>query len=409
MTIDELRSKEISIREKLVAVRGELAASKVVLAAAARAKAQLAAADGPNDGAYRKAADDRFGSLRDRVAASLPAESDRERLRAQETALMIELEENREALVGHGVLRVPIPALANILKSAPCKVRWGDMTGDGDDRTCTHCQKIVRNVAMLEARDAARFPAPDPNAPFYRRADGTILVGNCEEGQRDQNVTRAMTIGLGVVVAVVVGLLASFEIAKGPRAAVSRSTSKPVETAAPYAIDDHPSNDQGNEQPLAFSGGPVQDRLHNVTTVHVVDTTVDRAETRKIDLKISAFGNLFVGFLTCGGSNKQIQVDVPSLKVQSFFDEINVTHDVDVDASVPVACAAMSRKIQLDIVMPGHKHTATLTMNNCGPQWIENGTPLKADASQLQNPLTNRISTRYGNILASLPVTACTR
>ena len=47
-------------------------------------------------------------------------------------------------------------------------------------------------VPMLEGADAEKFPAANPNAPFYRRKDGIIIAGNCKEGEQGQRFTRAM-------------------------------------------------------------------------------------------------------------------------------------------------------------------------------------------------------------------------
>jgi hypothetical protein len=406
VTIDELRTEEISIRAKLATVRTELATAVANLADATRAKEQIAAGDGPNDGVYRKPADERFGDLRERAAVRLAAESDRERLRAQESTLLFALERNRQLLEERGVRRVTLPALTDIPNAAPCATRWEDMTGDGDERVCTKCNRIARNIALIEDVDAKTFLS-DPNTPFHRRADGTILAGNCKEGEHSQRVTRAMTLALAAIAIGVAGILVLLEAPK--KQAVSPPTFHAVDTTPPYMNDDHPPGYRG-DAPTVMPVGDYQDRLHDVSSMHLVDTSVDHGVSRKIDLTISPMGSTrFAGFLSCNGSSDQQLADVATITMQSFFDEINATPNADSDAAAEVTCSrlAPARKAQIDFVMPGHKNTVTLTMNGCG-SWTENGKPLLLQYSSRQDPLMSRISARYENILLALPRTECT-
>lgn len=70
--------------------------------------------------------------------------------------------------------------------AAPCRARWGDMTGDNRVRFCAQCNKHVYNLSEMSAEAAEELIRSKEGklcVRFYRRRDGTMLTANCPVGQ----------------------------------------------------------------------------------------------------------------------------------------------------------------------------------------------------------------------------------
>ncbi|MCH7904958.1 MAG: hypothetical protein IH944_10385 [Armatimonadetes bacterium] len=76
----------------------------------------------------------------------------------------------------------------NTLKIAkPCTARWSEMEGDERARFCGQCKKSVYNVAgmtRLEVSELIQSSRTMPCMRLRRRADGTVMTGDCPVGQR---------------------------------------------------------------------------------------------------------------------------------------------------------------------------------------------------------------------------------
>jgi hypothetical protein len=75
-----------------------------------------------------------------------------------------------------------VDPLATIKIVSPCTVPWAGMTGDETVRHCGQCRKNVYNVAAMtsdEARAVIQNAEGDVCLRLARRADGTVVTGDC--------------------------------------------------------------------------------------------------------------------------------------------------------------------------------------------------------------------------------------
>jgi len=67
----------------------------------------------------------------------------------------------------------------------PCPADWNEMRGNERVRFCKHCSLHVYNLSAMTRREAERLVAETEGrlcARFYRRADGTVITGDCGGG-----------------------------------------------------------------------------------------------------------------------------------------------------------------------------------------------------------------------------------
>lgn len=77
--------------------------------------------------------------------------------------------------------------LDSVKVAAPCSADWDKMVGDERARFCQSCELNVYNLSGMSRAEAERLVAGAEGrvcVRFYRRADGTILTGNCPVGLR---------------------------------------------------------------------------------------------------------------------------------------------------------------------------------------------------------------------------------
>lgn len=100
----------------------------------------------------------------------------------------------------------PTLPLHQLRVAAPCPACWDAMPGDDRVRFCPLCEKNVYNLSAMEAA-AAQALIEDQEGRlcvrYYRRADGTVLAGNCPVGLR--RVARRLTTWAGAIVAIGLG------------------------------------------------------------------------------------------------------------------------------------------------------------------------------------------------------------
>ena len=168
---------EQTLLERLATIRAELA---VAVAEVEAGRVEAPTVD-DRAGAYRAVAEEEPDSLRERTSRAATASERRARLREEETEVLVSLEFARRAQSKRGVKRAPLLTLLDVPIAAPCVWRWCDLEGDGDVRKCTGCGKTVRNVVGLDPHAAAEVLASaSTSAKLHRRADGTLIAGNCE-------------------------------------------------------------------------------------------------------------------------------------------------------------------------------------------------------------------------------------
>ena len=104
----------------------------------------------------------------------------------------------------------PPSLLSQVRVASPCGEDWELMTGDERVRHCGRCDKDVYNLSGMPA-DAAEALLREAGEPlcvrFYRRADGTLLSGDCSVGARKRRRRK------GVVAAILAGAAAVGAIA----------------------------------------------------------------------------------------------------------------------------------------------------------------------------------------------------
>lgn len=99
--------------------------------------------------------------------------------------------------------------------ATPCDMRWEEMTGDARVRHCGACQLSVYNVSEMGTAEVEALLRPGGRvcARLYRRADGTVVTGDCRRVWREQRAEAATLLGTAVTVTaaltmlVVMGLL----------------------------------------------------------------------------------------------------------------------------------------------------------------------------------------------------------
>ena len=130
--------------------------------------------------------------------------NDIEALTARHAALEFEvLEKARERDVATRLLEEARslsarPILDNIRIATPCKADWNQMTGDERVRLCGACNKHVYNLSNLTRDEAEALivaKAGDLCARYYQRADGTILLADCELGRKRKQRKRLVAFG----------------------------------------------------------------------------------------------------------------------------------------------------------------------------------------------------------------------
>lgn len=78
-----------------------------------------------------------------------------------------------------------LPSLDELRVAAPCPADWAAMSGDARVRHCGACKRNVYDLSELTRAEAEALILEKEGrlcVRFYRRADGTILFGNCAVG-----------------------------------------------------------------------------------------------------------------------------------------------------------------------------------------------------------------------------------
>src|SRR4051812_10110675 len=79
------------------------------------------------------------------------------------------------------------PWLSKHRIASPCKVNWGDMSGDEKKRYCGQCKLNVYNLSAMTSGEAESLLAKNNGricTYFYQRFDGTVLTQDCPVGIR---------------------------------------------------------------------------------------------------------------------------------------------------------------------------------------------------------------------------------
>jgi len=86
------------------------------------------------------------------------------------------------------------PVLDRVRIASPCPADWSAMRGDERTRHCEACGLRVHNLAAMTTPEIHRLIARPGRtcARLYRRADGTVITGDCPVGRRVVRRQRAV-------------------------------------------------------------------------------------------------------------------------------------------------------------------------------------------------------------------------
>jgi hypothetical protein len=203
--------------------------------------------------------------------------SDVDSLAAREAALTLEVENKiRERDAASSLLaemraRQRLPILDNIRVATPCSADWDQMTGDERARLCGQCNRDVYNISGLtrdEAEELIIEKEGELCVRYFQRADGTILLADCEVGRRQTR--RHRLLAAGAVAALASSGVLGYELARSvvlervevPAAAAPAAVSEPVLLPEPLP----PPGPAVELEPRAMGGVPpeptAEQRLH---------------------------------------------------------------------------------------------------------------------------------------------------
>jgi hypothetical protein len=132
-----------------------------------------------------------------------------------------------------------LPVLPNIRIAAPCPASWDAMTGDRRVRACTHCKQNVFNLSAMSRADAEELVREKHGnlcAQYYQRADGTILLADCELGIATRRTQKRFATGAALLLA---GSAAIAMWPKPPRPTAAAVRVPAVESFVPADIVVH--------------------------------------------------------------------------------------------------------------------------------------------------------------------------
>src|SRR5579871_4840870 len=119
----------------------------------------------------------------------------------------------------------------------PCSADWDQMPGSDRVRHCSQCNKNVYNLSAMtrrQAEDLLRETEGGLCARLYRRADGTILTGNCPIGV--SAITRRISRFAGAAMSAV-ATFASAAAAQLPFVQISNAVQQATVTVTGVAQD----------------------------------------------------------------------------------------------------------------------------------------------------------------------------
>ena len=167
--------------------------------------------------------------------------NDLDALAAREAALALEVEDKiRERDTAARMLeearaRDRLPILDNIRVATPCSADWNAMTGDERARLCAQCDRHVYNISGLtrdEAEELIIEKEGELCVRYFQRADGTILLADCEVGKKQKRRRRLFVVGAATTLAV--GGASAYAFAFSCRAPLERV--KPTAVVEPGEV-----------------------------------------------------------------------------------------------------------------------------------------------------------------------------
>ncbi len=103
--------------------------------------------------------------------------------------------------------------LESLRIAAPCPARWDDMIGDDRTRFCHGCAKDVHDLSKFTREEAEALLKQHGHGTcvrLTRRADGTVITGDCPVGTQRRR-RRAAAVAIASSVALSVAALCAYE------------------------------------------------------------------------------------------------------------------------------------------------------------------------------------------------------
>jgi hypothetical protein len=354
VTLERLRTTEDELRKRLTDVRSRLAAACAAVESGDAAKRELAAIqETKREGAYRDMTDERATALRARVDAATLGATQRVRLRADEARLLEKLELVRLDIARAGVRRNVLPVLDAAPTATPCSIPWEEMAGDGDARTCGHCKARVLSLAMLEPADAERLLATAGTGLLHRRADGTVLAGDCPAGaSRRRLFTLVAVVGLAFVA--LVGVMVFFLPSREP--------------VVPQRIDTNQFGGRGwSPPPLPAPERPQPVRLGTVQALEVFSSFSTIGGGSRAHTSLDRRGPSFEVRRECAAADARGMIDAKL--VDAFVSTLEQHTPVPGPHSF---CGMTDNVASINVYM----NEQTFHVINCSYEWDANGAVL---------------------------------
>jgi len=365
-----LRLHDEELRARLRAVREALESAVRAIEAGDRAEAQLAAARDrrAGQGAYRDVAAERASEWQSDVDAAVGARERRERLRVEEASLLDELEQTRRDIERAGVKSSAVRALALAPDATRCEVRWDQMTGDGDARTCPRCKSAVLSVAMLEPADAeALLASVGPNASFHRRHDGTILPRDCPVAAERTATWRAAPVSIAVGFFVTMALV--FLV-------IGLTTVKRKPAPIPIGYTAPPPSD-----PPADDGVL---RVRDSSMIIIDDSSAGLAGTTNVESVLRRNGDDYGYKTTCNTDwSHPATGTIGASVVKTFLDAVQATPQNG--ASTPCGRAGDDRKVRVQFLSPRGRFEAQVA--SCSAAYVALRAAFEGDACARRRPI----------------------
>ncbi|MCA9610590.1 MAG: hypothetical protein KC619_33575 [Myxococcales bacterium] len=139
-------------------------------------------------------------------------------LAARGAALRVELRERESLELALELVRVEhrrrerrLRTFDHLPIASPCDASWEAMEGDGPMRRCHRCEEDVYDLAGLSPDAALALVEHERGSKrLHRRADGTVITGDCPEGRRRYD-RRGLALAGGVLLSA-----AAFAVAAAP-------------------------------------------------------------------------------------------------------------------------------------------------------------------------------------------------
>ena len=388
MKLEQLRAAEERLREELDSVRAKLAAAVGVIDAGDTASRELEAVQKPSDGVYRRAAGERSAELHVRVGMVSGARTQREHCRRDEAKLLSELERTRRRIEKQGVRRSVLPRLEDVPDASPCAVRWNDLEGDGDARACRHCKAAVLNVALLDGPQVeALIAAKASGQNLFRRADGTLIAGDCGDAPARHRFAKigATAVGVMIGLAAAVGfILSHFEHPASKAAAPPPAVGFLTGSAGVVVVNNPPSPYAGWKLTVAYTRQGSSD---------TVDAALDHQQ-RDVLVTLRCSKN--------GTKSSTYQQLVDGEAVDDFL-RTTFAHS---KIGRPNADEQCSPDTLVKADEPDGTHH-TIDQRSCTHRWFVDGAALSPSDAACRGHEHCDIARTFNEALASLPVAKC--